>query len=290
MYLYRPQYSMMSENDSWEYRKLYANQAGLADALGDNNGVALRLATELVAKKVVGKAVKDEADIRGPHVTEIMRVNPIIRAVLVQIKLDVTVYEDFRAALLSPVVDVKERLVNKWVPAHYCCGRDAEVTGDIFKFKDEGGCDVGVVKILEPLSPQLNYYECEIVSRGARCKIGVGAGEQEYPLDRQPGWNRNGIGYHADDGRLFHEDGPRQGKAFGPTCTEGDRMGCGAVFDAVCDQPGYVNIFFTKNGKQVGDLVRMRLPTNGLYPLIGLHSRGEKVHYLGHRQRTPGGN
>ena len=107
----------MAESDSWEYRKLYANQASLADALGDLNGVALRLATELVAKKVVGKAVKDEADIRGPHVTEIMRVNPIIRAVLAQIKLDETVYEEFRAALSSPVVDVPERLVKKWVPA-----------------------------------------------------------------------------------------------------------------------------------------------------------------------------
>jgi len=82
-----------------------------------------------------------------------------------------------------------------------------------------------VVKILEPMSPMLNYYEYEILSRGQKCALGVGVGEQSYPMDRMPGWNRNGIGYHADDGRMFYQDG--YGKAFGPTCTEGDRMGCG---------------------------------------------------------------
>ena len=167
----------------------------------------------------------------------------------------------------------------------YYCGRNAEVEGDIFKFKGEGN-SVGVVKILEPMSPMLNYYEYEIVSRGMKAAIGVGVGEQGYPLDRMPGWNRNGIGYHADDGRMFYQDG--YGKAFGPTCTEGDRMGCGLDFDTDCGQ-GYINVFFTKNGKQVGDPVRMKRPIYGLYPLIGLHSRGEKVRYLGHWRRTPDG-
>lgn len=35
-----------------------------------------------------------------------------------------------------------------------------------------------------------------------------------------PGWNRDSIGYHADDGKLFHEKG--YGANFGPTCTEGN--------------------------------------------------------------------
>ena len=37
---------------------------------------------------------------------------------------------------------------------------------------------------------------------------------------------------------------------FGPTCTDGDRMGCGVDFNTDCGS-GYVNVFFTKNGKQV---------------------------------------
>ena len=167
---------------------------------------------------------------------------------------------------------------------HYC-GRNAEVEGDVFKFKGAGG-SVGVVKILEPMSPMLNYFEYEISSRGQKCALGVGVGEQSYPMDRMPGWNRNGIGYHADDGRMFYQDG--YGKAFGATCTEGDRMGCGVDFDTDCGY-GFVNIFFTKNGKQVGDVVRMKRPLHGLYPLVGMHSRGEKVRYLGHWKKVPNG-
>ena len=164
------------------------------------------------------------------------------------------------------------------------CGRNASVEGDMFKFTSERGGNVGVVKILEPMNPMLNYYEYEIVSRGQKCAIGVGVGEFNYPLDRMPGWNRNGVGYHADDGRMFYQDG--YGKAFGPLCTDGDRMGCGVDFESE-DHSGCVNIFFTKNGKQVGDLVRIKKPIYGLYPLIGLHSRGEQVRYLGHWCRVP---
>lgn len=165
----------------------------------------------------------------------------------------------------------------------YCTGRNAEVEGDIFKFV--GASDaVGVVQLVEPMSPMLNYYEYEIIDRGEKCAIGVGVGEQGYPLDRMPGWNSNGIGYHADDGRLFHQDG--FGKAFGPTSTVGDRMGCGVDFDTDVGY-GYVNIFFTRNGQQIGDPVKMKRPSHGLYPIVGLHSEGEKVRYLGHSRRLP---
>ena len=58
----------------------------------------------------------------------------------------------------------------------------------------------------------------------------------------------NSCGYHADDGNLYHERGV--GITFGPTCTDGDRMGCGVDFSTDYGS-GYVNVFFTKNGKQV---------------------------------------
>ena len=85
-------------------------------------------------------------------------------------------------------------------------------------------------------------------------------------MSRMPGWNRNSCGYHADDGKLFHESG--MGRAFGPRCTTGDRMGCGVNFNTGLDQ-GTVEVFFTKNGDQVGEVERMRRPLNGIYPLIG---------------------
>lgn len=95
--------------------------------------------------------------------------------------------------------------------------------------------------------------------------MGFGVGELTYPLDRMPGWNKNGIGYHADDGRLYHtydhsDANPllklssSLGEAFGPTSTAGDIMGCGVDFDSDVGY-GYVNIFFTRNGQLVGSLM-----------------------------------
>lgn len=166
----------------------------------------------------------------------------------------------------------------------HCCGRNAEVEGDVFRFKGVGG-SVGVVKILEPMHPMLNYFEYEILDKGQKATIGIGVGEHKYPLDQQPGWNRNAIGYHADDGRLYHHDG--FGRVYGPTCTTGDRMGCGIDFSTELS-PGYVNVFFTRNGKMVADMVKVKRPLFGLYPLVGMHSAGEKVRYLGHSNRVPG--
>ncbi len=158
------------------------------------------------------------------------------------------------------------------------CSAVTEVNGDIFEFMGRTG-SVGVVKILEPITSHLNYFEYVITSAGEMASIGIGVGDREYLLDRMPGWNRNSIGYHADDGKLYHEAG--FGAAFGPSCTAGDRMGCGVVFDS--EYGGrYVHVFFTKNSCQLGNLVKMRQPAGGLYPLVGMHSRGEKVRYLGH--------
>ena len=156
---------------------------------------------------------------------------------------------------------------------------NAEVSGDLFSFK---GGSTSCVMILEPLSPIYNYYEYVILNEGLESSIGIGMGERSYPLHRMPGWNRNGIGYHGDDGKLYHESGG--GRRFGPTCKTGDRMGCGIDFDQGYSD-GYCYVFFTKNGEQVGDTIRMKRPLYGLYPIVGLHSLGEKVRYLGHWHR-----
>ena len=74
-------------------------------------------------------------------------------------------------------------------------------------------------------------------------------GERAYSMDRMPGWNQNSCGYHADDGKLYHER-DHGGTVLGPTCTDGDRMGCGVDF-STDHSSGYVNVFFTKNGRQV---------------------------------------
>jgi hypothetical protein len=63
-------------------------------------------------------------------------------------------------------------------------------------------------------------------------------------------------------------------------------MGCGVDFDTDVGI-NYVQVFFTKNGRQIGQPKKMKRPVHGLYPLFGLHSKGEKIRYRGHWNRVP---
>ena len=111
------------------------------------------------------------------------------------------------------------------------CGSNAEVDEDYFIYaRDQqvNGKSTGLVKILEPMDSTLNYLEYRIISGGLRCAVGIGVGSSKYPLDSMPGLNLSGIGYHANDGKMFYQSG--QGLDIGPTCTVGDRMGCGVDF------------------------------------------------------------
>ena len=54
-------------------------------------------------------------------------------------------------------------------------GASTDIDGDYFFFK-EGS--TGVIKILEAMNPQLNYYEYLIVSRGEEASIGIGVCRQ----------------------------------------------------------------------------------------------------------------
>ena len=51
-------------------------------------------------------------------------------------------------------------------------GPTANIDEDYFFFTK--GLAVGVVKILEPMNPILNYYECGIVNGGQSGAIGIG--------------------------------------------------------------------------------------------------------------------
>lgn len=169
----------------------------------------------------------------------------------------------------------------------YSCDKNITVDRDMFTYPYYWvNSHVCAVKILQPVTPNQNYFEFRITCPGEICAITIGVVGRDYPLDRQPGWVEEGIGYHADDGRLFHEIG--YGKPFGPTCTTGDRMGCGIDFEGE-DSLDYVKVFFTKNGQQVGDFVKYKKPKSGLYPLMGMNSRGEQIQYLGRWNHLPKG-
>lgn len=169
----------------------------------------------------------------------------------------------------------------------YSCDNNIMVDGDVFTYPYyslEVVGNVHAVRILQPLTPIQNYLEIRILCPGVLCAITIGIVGRDYPLDSHPGWNKEGLGYHADVGRLFNGD--RYGSRFGPICTTGDRMGCGVDFESEYSQD-YVKVFFTKNGQQVGDFVKFKKPRSGLYPLIGMNSWGEQFQYLGHWNYLP---
>ena len=93
----------------------------------------------------------------------------------------------------------------------------------------EGVQDVGMAQSRYPVNRTNHYFEIEIVEEGSQGAVAIGLGKTTYPLHRHPGWNTGGVGYHADDGKLFKGQG--QGDPFGPKCTAGDRMGCGVEFE-----------------------------------------------------------
>ena len=102
--------------------------------------------------------------------------------------------------------------------------------GQALEYAGMGGDvqDVGTAQSRYPLNRTNHYFEMEIVEEGTLGALAIGLGKTTYPLHRHPGWNPGGVGYHADDGKLFKGRG--QGDAFGPPCTAGDRMGCGIRF------------------------------------------------------------
>ena len=165
------------------------------------------------------------------------------------------------------------------------------VDGDVFTYPYYWANNIDYVcsvKILQPMTPVQNYFEYQIICPGINCAITIGIVSHDYPLDKHPGWDEEGIGYHADDGKLYNEQ--VHCERIGPICTTGDRMGCGVDFETV-DSPDYVKVFFTKNGRQVGDFVEFKIPKSGLYPFIGMMSRGEQFQYLGCWKHLPkGGN
>ena len=162
--------------------------------------------------------------------------------------------------------------------------KNADGGRDLFEYSRSGGSSVGIVRMHENMSPLLNYFELEITCDGRERAIGIGVGDCNYPLTRMPGWNPRSIGFHADDGKLYHQAG--FGAAYGPLSYKGDRMGVGVDFETECGEE-YVKVWFTRNGEMLNRAITVKRPMKGLYPLIGMHSEKEQVRYLGHRYCTP---
>ena len=82
------------------------------------------------------------------------------------------------------------------------------------------------------------------------------------------GWENYSWGYHGDDGHSFCFSGT--GKAYGPTFTTKDTIGC-------CINFMDMTVFYTKNGVNLGIAFRDIKNDHLYYPAIGLRTPGEVV-------------
>ena len=108
--------SKMSGKDTWEYKIFHDNHIDLLYALSDHSGIATRLSRKLYKEKIISRAVRDATEIRGPHVTETMRVKAIIFAILAKIELNSKRYQEFRHILLTSNVGVDQAIVESLLP------------------------------------------------------------------------------------------------------------------------------------------------------------------------------
>eukprot|EP01117_Protostelium_nocturnum_P008754 TRINITY_DN3138_c0_g2_i1.p1 TRINITY_DN3138_c0_g2~~TRINITY_DN3138_c0_g2_i1.p1 ORF type:complete len:555 (-),score=134.48 TRINITY_DN3138_c0_g2_i1:1172-2836(-) len=141
-----------------------------------------------------------------------------------------------------------------------------------------GGIDsqaVGVIQSVYELGlfpygdiPFFSYFEVKITNRGSRGFIGIGIAPRGYK-NAEPGWRIGSFGYHGDDGRVYHNSG--WGKAWGPTYTAGDVIGC-------LINTKTRSISFTKNGTNLGVAFSSIQLLQCEYCLtVGLHSYGEEI-------------
>jgi len=189
---------------------------------------------------------------------------------------------------------------------------DIRLNGQLLEYVGRGKTliDVGLAQAKTPLCTRTHYFEIEIIDPGSNCYIAIGLARKDYPKNRQPGWNKGSIAYHADDGKVFMGSGV--GDPFGPRCNKGDIMGCGVLFprdfelrsdseeegevpeviynlgeetdsgdeedywQAPNKQGDKVQVFFTRNGKVIGKK-DVFVPRGGFYPTVGMMSSQEKV-------------
>ena len=112
----------MSGTDTPEYKIIFRNQSKIADTISDINGLNDRIVAELYAREIIGRTVKEAAEVRGPDVTEIRRVRPVLDAILARIKGDKNMYYKVRDVLLSDTIRVDAPQLVQYLPEgiSYC--------------------------------------------------------------------------------------------------------------------------------------------------------------------------
>lgn len=153
------------------------------------------------------------------------------------------------------------------------------VDGDILSYLPDEEDQLGLYVMGDPLSPEKNYYEVEILDCGVSSGMSIGLVTSRHPLNEAPGFVPDSVGVQTSDGKLYTGSSRGSFQICKLKCGSGDRLGCGIKFDELPsweNQQTLVPVFFTRNGKELG-CVSFPWPVGGLYPAICLSSQGCEV-------------
>ena len=139
-----------------------------------------------------------------------------------------------------------------------------------------------------------NYFECEIASNEhIGHGIWVGIGPWSDIEDSNPHTGECGVYYQVNSGNRYVFDGiysrkdsseSERGKIKIGSAIRGDRIGCGVDFNDD-HHSDYIHVFFTKNGKQLGDRIRCLVPHFKMYPVVRMGEKGQRIRFLQHGNR-----
>ena len=134
------------------------------------------------------------------------------------------------------------------------------------------------IHILLCFSAETNYFEMEIVDKGAapHLTLSVGVVSRQFSLENLPGRSNESYAFCPGDGFLFR--GNEAGSPFGPRADVGDKVGCGIKFSPVQSQGKNAfpiggatsgHLFFTHNSKEVGS-IPVNIPPGGYFPALSM--------------------
>ncbi|GES85162.1 concanavalin A-like lectin/glucanase domain-containing protein [Rhizophagus clarus] len=122
----------------------------------------------------------------------------------------------------------------------------------------------GISSISSFPSPLMEYYYYEITILSNQnideTIIAIGLASKNCSIDRLPGCDTHSVGFHSDEGRIFHNEGYTGSKYAVKWGEVNDVIGCGYY-------PSTGQVFFTVNGENLG--IAYTGLFNTWYPTIG---------------------
>ncbi|KAJ7379860.1 hypothetical protein OS493_012612 [Desmophyllum pertusum] len=125
----------------------------------------------------------------------------------------------------------------------------------------------------QSFSSEYPYFEVAILETGEKRCLGVGVVTEEYSTEIMPGWENRSVGYHIDDGIIYHDTIEIETK--GPAVARrGDRIRCTVMIENKREIDGKVPVVFTLNGKKIimenGEEQIFMDADKPLYPFIAM--------------------